>query len=389
MYIDKPTQFRSVAVPDQSMYLSESYTKEYLVPFETIKANVTPANVKKIYLSRLEYDTANKDKRKCFGEEYFEKFFVAHGFKSIAPEKLSVTEQIALVMGADEIAAGMGTLTHFAFFCKPGAKFIQLNRTSTYHSTQSFVNDATKVDAYVINCSKNFLYANHWDSYLLYSATDCWKEFVADYFGEQIIESDANEYFDDALANYLDYWFRKYADNHDLCVKYVKKLCNSIVALEKEVSCKRPLLTYIAHVAKDGWKSDWKTENHLSNSIEFKYDIQAVKIDFTDPLCNLYYAVYYTKEGWTQEVSNGQMAGTTGKSKPIFGIKIRLDEVGEKDFDILYRVHKFDGTWSDWAKNGAELISDQKLNALQIKLEAKQTFTIDISKPDKFITNRC
>ena len=51
---------------------------------------------------------------------------------------------------------------------------------------------------------------------------------------------------------------------------------------------------------------------------------------------------------------------------------IRLDEAGAKEFDILYRVHKFDGTWTDWAKNGEAIYSHgQKLNAVQIKLETK------------------
>lgn len=69
---------------------------------------------------------------------------------------------------------------------------------------------------------------------------------------------------------------------------------------------------------------------------------------------------------------NGEQAGTTGKTKAIYGIRIRLDEAGQKEFDILYRLHKFDGEWTDWAKNGDTLYSyGQKLNALQIKLEPK------------------
>jgi len=70
------------------------------------------------------------------------------------------------------------------------------------------------------------------------------------------------------------------------------------------------------------------------------------------------------------------MAGTTGKSKAIMGIKIRLDEAGTKKFDILYRVHKFDDTWTSWAKNGEIIYSHGiKLNAIQIKLETKSEAT--------------
>ena len=102
-------------------------------------------------------------------------------------------------------------------------------------------------------------------------------------------------------------------------------------------------------------------------------DIQAIKIDFSVPFHKVYYSVYYSEEdGWSEEVSNSEMAGTTGKRKSIFGIKIRLDEDGAKDFDILYRVHKFDGSWTDWAKNGEEIISQGvKLNSIQIRLKPK------------------
>ena len=48
------------------------------------------------------------------------------------------------------------------------------------------------------------------------------------------------------------------------------------------------------------------------------------------------------------------------------------DEAGAKEFDILYRVHKFDEQWTPWAKNGETIYSyGQKLNAIQIKLELK------------------
>lgn len=53
-------------------------------------------------------------------------------------------------------------------------------------------------------------------------------------------------------------------------------------------------------------------------------------------------------------------------------MRIRLDEAGAKEFDILYRLHKFDDTWTPWAKNGEALYSyGVRLNAIQIKLENK------------------
>ena len=117
----------------------------------------------------------------------------------------------------------------------------------------------------------------------------------------------------------------------------------------------------------------WKVENQLSNALDQNLDIQAIRINFTEPFHKIFYSVYCNeKEGWSQEFSAGDMAGTTGQKKSITGIKIRLDEAGAKNFDVLYRVHTFDGNWTAWSKNGEELLSDGvKLNALQIKLATK------------------
>ena len=145
---------------------------------------------------------------------------------------------------------------------------------------------------------------------------------------------------------------------------------NSSLALEEQSIKNISPLSYQTHVSGKGW-SDWKSEEQISNDLEQKRQIEAIKINF--PSHKVYYAVYWNDaEGWSAEVAAPEHAGTIGKAKPIMGIKIRLDEAGAKDFDIFYRVHTFDGTWTTWAKNSEVIYSyGQKLNAIQIKLENK------------------
>lgn len=384
IYVKQPIQCRSVIVPEQSMYGRPGFTKEYLIPYDAIKANVTPGNVKKLYLSRKDFEI---NRKKCYNEQYFEDFFVAHGFKSVEMEKLGIEEQISLVMGADEIAAGTGTLTHFAFFCKPTAKFIMLSRLNKYYGWQALVNEATKINAYVVDCDGSFLLSG-WNNF--FTATKSWNNFVADYFHEYIIsgaDSDT-QYFDEELKNYIARWFDMNADKKDLCINSVKNLYYRIRTLEKIVDKNRPLIIYQTHVGKKGW-SDWIVEKQLSNSLEQNFDIQAVKIDFSSQFCDVYYSVYYgEKEGWSKEITNPKVAGTVGKYKPIFGIKVRLDDTGREKYDIWYRFHTFEGKWTSWAKNGEELISPNvKLNSLQIKLENKQKLLFKQIEPGTFTVN--
>lgn len=376
VYVEKPVQYRSVVVPEQSAYCPISFTREFLIPYQAIKARVKPGSHRKLYLTRTKFEAEDSVGVHCYNEEYFENFFVARGFEAVSMEKLSVAEQISLIMGADEIAATLGTLTHWAIFSKSTAKFIMLNRTSGHVSGyQCMILEAFNVkNFYVVDVSKNFMYPNRTVGVVMLGANKYWKAFVADYFGEQIEEDDDVLYFDDALNKYVNFWCKKYSTskNLELYVSSFKDMCNRIVALEKEKACRRPLICYQTHVAQKGWGA-WKVENQLSNSLEQDLDIQAIKINFTEPFHEVYYSVYCNeKDGWSQEISAGNMAGTTGQRKSITGIKIRLDEAGAKIFDVLYRVHKFDGAWTAWAKNGEELLSaGVKLNSVQIKLEDK------------------
>ena len=456
VYIKQPTQCRSIIIPDQSSYAPGMFMKEFSIPYSAIKEHVTPSEHKKIYLTRSKLKAGGH----MHNEKYFEEFFAKRDFKIVSMEKLSIEEQISLIMGADEIASTMGTLTHWELFCKPTAKFIMFPRIHTKQSSvrfQFFINDVINLkNVYIVDVYKSIMYPQvHDGSECLIGSTKYWKEFVADYFCENIAEDDDSSYFGVALDKYINSWCQRYVAETDTsdyailslknmctriialeqekiqsdhtheksllestqywktfvtnyfgeqiaeaddglnlnealdkyigswCQKYVavkskknfskvlnlfRSMCTRIVTLEREQIKHRPLLTYQTHVAKFGW-SKWISENQVSNPINQKRDIQAVKINF--PEHKVYYSVYYNEtEGWSPEVSDGAQAGTTGLKKSIFGIKIRLDDSGA--FDILYRVHTFDGVWTPWARNGAELLSQGvKLNSIQIKLETK------------------
>ena len=232
IYVDKPVQCRSVTVPDQSQYWDE-FTREWLLPFQAIKSNVTPANHKKLYLTRTKLENRPVH---IHNEKYFEDFFAARGFEVVAPEKLKPEEQIALIMGADEIAATMGTLTHWAMFCKLTAKFIMFPRNRHYDGHfQRFINNAF-ANYFIVDVSKNFMYANHDLGEILIGSTKYWKEFVADYFGENISEDDDAPYLEDALDRYINFWCDKYHDpkNKKIWQDSLRDMCNRIIAAESQ-----------------------------------------------------------------------------------------------------------------------------------------------------------
>lgn len=371
LYVEKPMQFRSVTVPDQAQQVFRTFTKEFFLPYQAIKARVTPGNKKKIYLTRREYQKPINPKGGMvyFNENYFEDFFTVHGFEIVSLENLPIEEQISLIMGADEIATAGVSLGHWVSFFKPTAKFIMLLRAKDLVSNhQCMLMEAFNFrNYYIVDGSHNFLVAGHVTGANMLGSNKYWREFVADYFNEQIEEDYA--YLTGALDRYVEVWYEKYSDQKSIIVESLKDLCYRILTLEQKAMTKRPLLTYETHVHERGWGNGWKVENQSSNPIDQERDIQAIKINF--PSHKVYYAVYCTEEeGWL-EATAPEMAGHVGGHKPIHGMKVRLDEAGAKEFDILYRMHKFDGTWTPWAKNGEELYShEQNLNAIQIKLKS-------------------
>lgn len=136
--VERPTRFRSVEIPEEAMHSFGGYRKEWIGFFDRIRARIVPETLDKVYLSRvgLRDDT-------LLNEELFEAFFRSRGFACIHPETLPLAEQIAIVSGAKELVAPLGTLSHLFLFADPAARFTVLNRSSNIVALQ-FVIDAAR-----------------------------------------------------------------------------------------------------------------------------------------------------------------------------------------------------------------------------------------------------
>ena len=73
-------------------------------------------------------------------------------------------------------------------------------------------------------------------------------------------------------------------------------------------------------------------------------------------------------------VSDGKMSGTSGQSKRLEAIQIRLTGAVAQQFDVYYRVHTENFGWLDWAKNGQSAGSTgygYRLEAIEVIVVAK------------------
>ena len=376
--ITQSTQFDKIILPDESYRFSfvkdhpSFFTDGYRETINRIRdfalKNRTPTANKKIYYFYGRYQ---------FGEERLAEYFKSKDYAVIRPETLTLDEQFNLLINCESFASTLGSISHNSLFLRDGTETIFLTRAvNCFTGCQNILNqvhpvnvnyvDSTlsifaqgvpRANCFIISPQLKRFFGDKWDGY---EEEDfkTFLQYVKNNLGKSnAINPKAKELYGEILSDFMS----QLKQREDFITAY---------NMPTRWETFQPISGYQTHVSMKGWGA-WQSDNQISGSTKDKFNIQAVRINF--PNHKVYYAVYYNaEEGWSQEVSDGEQAGTTGKSKPICGIRIRLDEADAKEFDVLYRVHTFDNGWTPWAKNGAELLSNSvKLNALQIKLEPK------------------
>ena len=369
--VEQPTRFEKIILPDESDSLG-FYTNEYYETIDRVRnfalKNRTPTSSKKIYYFYGARQT---------GEERLAEYFSSKGYEIISPEKLTLDEQLNILINCESFAATIGSISHNSVFLQNGTETIFIPKAAGTFSNpyQRTLNQVNSINANYVDSSLS-LFSEWWNNHLFIISPQL-KRFFGDKFDGYEEDDFKNflQYVKNCMSKYLAVNLQAneyYAPILQDFMTQLKQREDLIAAYNMPPRWEKfqPPLTYQTHVAKKGW-SVWLGEDQISNALDQELDIQAIRINY--PSHKVYYSVYWNDaEGWSAEVAAPEQAGTTGKSKPIMGIRIRLDEAGAKEFDICYRVHKFDGTWTDWAKNGEVIYSHgQKLNAVQIKLETK------------------
>lgn len=210
LFIDEPTQFSRIIIPEQSIYRyspSKGFTKEYMLVLNKIKENVEPAAYEKIYLTRRKVK-----KQDTVNEEYFIDFFEKKGFKIIDPEDHTIREKIAFFRGAGEVACLGGTNALYTLFSDHSTKLFLLGRANDPVAEQYVPYEAANIkDCYVIDVCLNFLHKNRVWGVNLIGATNYWKRFVKDHYNEEIFENAKNTIKEHAY-DYLERCAEYYSD---------------------------------------------------------------------------------------------------------------------------------------------------------------------------------
>lgn len=128
-----------------------------------------------------------------------------------------------------------------------------------------------------------------------------------------------------------------------------------------------PAVFYSVYAANIGWMDDVSSGEMAGTTGEAR-QLEAIKI-WLNSKGSIFYSVHVAGKGWLPYVKNGEVAGTTGESRQMEAIKIRIENM--PGYTVTYRVHMADKGWSDWVNNDAVAGTtgeSRRIEAIEIKL---------------------
>lgn len=153
-FINRPTTYRQVLVPELGIHMRTSYVPKFLEVFDTIADNVRPEpnwdTPEKIYFTRSQFSKAQQFET---GLDLLDNLFEKNGYTILAPEKLSLSRLIHYIRGAKVVASVSGTLPHNMLFARRSQKLQILERTVISVDNQVDINQMRRLQALHIDAN--------------------------------------------------------------------------------------------------------------------------------------------------------------------------------------------------------------------------------------------
>ena len=134
-------------------------------------------------------------------------------------------------------------------------------------------------------------------------------------------------------------------------------------------------VSYRAHCQTYGWMSYQKNGASAGTSGESKrMEALQIRLQNAPYSGDIVYQTHCQTYGWLSEVKNDAIAGTVGESKRVEAVRIKLTGEMANHYDVYYRVHAQTFGWMGWAKNGESAGSagySKRLEAIQVVLVEK------------------
>ena len=135
-------------------------------------------------------------------------------------------------------------------------------------------------------------------------------------------------------------------------------------------------IEYTTHVQYIGWQK-YVSDGAMAGTSGKAYRLEGIKIRLADQEYegNIEYRTHIQNIGWEKNFKkNDEMSGTSGKSYRLEAIEIKLTGEIADHYDVYYRVHAENFGWLGWARNGEQSGTAgyaYRLEGIEIKLVKK------------------
>lgn len=179
-FINTPTTYREVLIPELSLKCRSYYSPKYREMFDIIAENAVPDSswqpLEKIYYSRSQLAKGIPYE---FGFDMLDDLFAKNGYTILYPEKIPLGQMIFYIRNAKVVASLSGTLPHNMLFARNGQKVEIVERCVINIDNQVDVNQIREL--HVVNIDANIpIYTINFVGPFIMGYTPELKRFVKD-----------------------------------------------------------------------------------------------------------------------------------------------------------------------------------------------------------------
>lgn len=132
--------------------------------------------------------------------------------------------------------------------------------------------------------------------------------------------------------------------------KVARAICNAFdsnILLEDKPQVQEPSISYQAQIEGIGWQ-EWKSNGETAGTTgqSKRLEALAMKMNNYDNK-KLHFRCHLEGYGWTEDRLGGEVGGSVGDFRRMEAITIKVDGLM-----VRYRVHVADYGWMDWKYNG-------------------------------------
>ncbi len=138
---------------------------------------------------------------------------------------------------------------------------------------------------------------------------------------------------------------------------------------------RHPWIGYNTHVQTFGWQG-YKFDGETAGTSGLSKRLEGIQLKLIDQTYegSLQYRTHVQTYGWQDWTADDAISGTTGEAKRLEAIQIQLTGEMAEHFDVYYRVHSQTYGWLGWAKNGESAGTEgcaKRLEAIEVLLVEK------------------